>query len=340
MKFFRIITATAVILLTIGFIALQNTYAAGIDDKTHYKYLNLFKGKKVVFLPVAMGFDLTAGWGAVIKKEAESLGMKYEVRDPNWSTAAGAQALTSLISEKPDVIVVHNPDVNSYSKLLRKAERAGIYIIQINMKSTYSTSAYVGADYINVGETAAEQVAKLCGPGTSGKVAVVQGVITAAASAYNMKGIENVFNKHPNIKVISNQGADWDATKAHDITATVLRQHPDLCAVIGFWDVMDTGTGAAIREFQKQVKRDTPVHLVTSGGGSQFSCDAVKKGMFHTVISFDVPGQGRDVNSMIHALVQSKQKPGTNKFVLFSPLKIITKETVRPGSCWEHDSLK
>ena len=41
--------------------------------------------------------------------------MTFEIRDPNWSTDAGAQAITSLIAEKPDVMVIHNPDVQSYA---------------------------------------------------------------------------------------------------------------------------------------------------------------------------------------------------------------------------------
>ena len=54
--------------------------------------------------------------------------------------------------------------------------------------------------------------------------------------------------KHPEIKVVSNQAADWDASKAKAITQTVLKQNPDLCGIVGFWDGMDIGTAAAIKE--------------------------------------------------------------------------------------------
>ena len=74
------------------------------------------------------------------------------IRDPNWNTNAGAQAVTSLITEKPDVIVVHNPDVQTYAKLLQKAENEGIYVVQINMRSAYRRSVFVGADWIEIGE--------------------------------------------------------------------------------------------------------------------------------------------------------------------------------------------
>ena len=75
------------------------------------------------------------------------------VRDPNWNTNAGAQAVTTLISEKPAVIVIHNPDVQTYAKLLQRAENEGIYVIQINMGSAYRSSGFVGANWIEIGET-------------------------------------------------------------------------------------------------------------------------------------------------------------------------------------------
>ena len=44
-------------------------------------------------------------------------------------------------------------------------------------------------------------------------------VLTAAASIYQMQGISNVLSKHPEIQLVSNQAADWDATKAKNIAA-------------------------------------------------------------------------------------------------------------------------
>ena len=172
-----------------------------------------------------MGFDLTEGWAAGLKEALEPLGVTFEIRDPNWSTDAGAQAITSLIAEKPDVIVVHNPDVQSYARLLKKAEEAGIYVVQVNMRSSYSTDAFVGADYVGMGEQIGQRLIDKCSPanGGSGKVAITQGVLTAAASIYQMQGINNVLSKHPEIQLVSNQAADWDATKAKNIAATV---HP------------------------------------------------------------------------------------------------------------------
>ena len=96
-------------------------------------------------------------------------------------------------------MVVHTPDVQTYAKLLRKAEKAGIHVVQVNMKSAFPTDAFVGADWIEIGELVTQKVVDNCGAGTSQKVAIVQGVLTAAASAYQLRGVSNVLNKNPSI---------------------------------------------------------------------------------------------------------------------------------------------
>ncbi len=319
------------ILLTLALaIGASSASAQGLDDPTRAPYYEAFKGKTVAYVPVAMGFDLTEGWAAGLRQALEPLGVKFEVRDPNWSTDVGAQALTSLITEKPDVIVVHNPDVQSYARLLKKAENAGIYVVQVNMRSSYSTDAFVGVDYVGLGEKIAQRLVDKCSPknGGNGKIAVTQGVLTAAASVYQMQGITGVLENHPDMKLVSNQAADWDGTKAKNIAATVLQQHPDLCGIAGFWDVMDVGTGAAIKESGKNV------YLITQGGGNQAACDGLSNGTYSEVAVYNVPGQARDMANMIKQYLQLKQEPGSMKTTLFTQLEFLTKENMKPGSCW------
>src|SRR5882762_9796898 len=270
-------TTLKTMLFGIGLIAAMASPALaqkGLDEPFQGAFKESLAGKTVAYVPVAMNFDLTEGWFAGVKKELEPYGVKVIIRDANWNTNAGAQAVTSLISEKPAVIVVHNPDVQTYAKLLQRAENEGIYVIQINMGSAYRSSAFVGANWVEIGERQTEAVVKAC-EGKSNKIAIVQGALSAAASAYTLKGVENVLAKHPEIKVVSSQAADWDAAKAKAITQTVLKQNPDICGIVGFWDGMDIGTAAAIKEAGLTGK----VFLATSGGGEQKgACYLVKLG--------------------------------------------------------------
>src|ERR1700735_302652 len=332
MKCKKIAAAVAAVLSLTGMAA--HAVAAGIDDPRRSDYFKTFEGKTIAFVPVTMGIDLTEGWASVLKKQADELGMKFEVRDPHFSADAGAQAITSLISEKPDVLIVHNPDVQSYARLLKRAEEAGIHVIQVNMRSNHNSDVYVGADWIGIGEAETQAVVDKCGAGTSGKVAILEGQPTSGSDSGMMKGAENVLAKHPEIKVVSNQGADWDATKARSIISTVIQQNPDLCGVVGFWDVMDLGAAAAIKQSGK------PIVLVTSGGGEQMACDNVGKGGFEEEIAYQVMAPGRDLNDMIVTVLESGQQPGKLKAVVYSPQLVISKDTVRPGLCWSAKDLK
>ena len=115
-------------LFGIGLIAAATPALAqkGLDEPFQGAFKESLRGKTVAYVPVAMNFDLTEGWLAGVKKELEPYGVKVIVRDPNWSTNAGAQAVTTLISEKPAAMIIHNPDVQTYAKLIQKAEAQGI----------------------------------------------------------------------------------------------------------------------------------------------------------------------------------------------------------------------
>jgi ribose transport system substrate-binding protein len=328
----QIATAFGFVLSLTGLAAYAQ--AEGIDDPRRADYFKDLSGKTIAFVPVTMGIDLTEGWASVMKQQADRLGMKFEVRDPHFSADAGAQALTSLIAEKPDIIVVHNPDIQSYAKLLKRAEEAGIHVIQINMRSNYNSDVYVGADWIGIGEAEAKGVIDKCGAGTSGKIAVLQGQPTSGSDSGMMKGVENALSKHPEIKTVANVAGEWDATKAHAVISTVIQQNPDLCGIIGFWDVMDLGAAAAIKESGK------PIVLVTSGGGEQMACDNVEKGVFDKEIAYQVMDQGRDLNDMISTVLETGLPAGKLKAVIYSPQLVISKDTLHPGMCWSASALK
>jgi ABC-type sugar transport system substrate-binding protein len=312
--------------------------AAQFDDGQSVAYSAALAGKKVVFVPISMSFDLPQAWAEAMKKAAQTYGFEFSIRDPNWNPDSGAQALTQLITEKPDLIVVHNVDMQVYARLLKRAMDAGILVLQVNLKSTQNTDAYVGANWYDIGKREAEMAVKACGTGsnTSGKIAITQGTPTNPANSIELQAVEDVLKEHPEIKVVSNQSADWDAAKAHAITSTVLKQHPDLCAVVGMWEVMDEGSAAAVKEAGKT----GIVQVITDGGGRAPACEAIKTGAFNGYISYDVPRQSRDLVDAIKVLLQTKPKPGATPFALYSPLTEITQANMTDNSCWTMDQLK
>ena len=119
------------------------------------------------------------------------------------------------LARSPTSIVVHNPDVQTYAKLLQKAESAG----HLRHADQHALGLSVGRpSSAPTGSRSARRRpprrwSNAC-KGKSNKIAIVQGALSAAASAYTLKGVENVLAKNPDIKVVSSQAADWDAAKA------------------------------------------------------------------------------------------------------------------------------
>ncbi len=310
-------------------------------EKGRASYKDAFKGKKVAFVPIAMGFDLTEGWAAIMRQEAKELGFELIIKDPNWSTDAQLQAMTAVIADKPDLIIAHNTNLQLLAKTLQKAEKDGIRVVQLNMPSAYPTEAYVGADWIQIGEVTGNKMIDECSKknGKSGKVAIIQGQITDAASIYQNKGFENAMKARPGeIEVVANQAAEWDATKAKTVAETIVQQHKDLCGVFGMWDVMMKGAGETIKA--ASAGRKEPIKVFTSGGGTTLDCNGVKDGIYTYVWAYNVPSQARDIMNVVKALLQNKTKPGTLRFSLYTPLTEISKDKLEPGLCWDLAELK
>ena len=192
-------------------IALGLVFAGGAlaEDKgldNHAKrdpYYEKLKGKKVLFVPLAMGFDLTEGWAAIMRRQAKDhIGYTFEeFRDPNWSTDAGTRAITDAIAQKrrPPYCPQSGPPVLR-GKLGQRAVQAGIKVLQVNLETVNPTDTYIGADWVKVGLIEAQALVDHCGKeflGKSGKVAILEGQPTAASNLYELYAYNHVFADHP-----------------------------------------------------------------------------------------------------------------------------------------------
>jgi ribose transport system substrate-binding protein len=327
-----LVAATAVMALAFAGVATAQ------EDPGPATYSAALKDKRVVMVPMAMGFDLAQGWAAYLKKEIEGFGGVFETRDPNWSIEAGAQAITEAISSdpKPNMLVVHSPDLNSYAKLFKKAQKEGIYVVAIDNPVNYPVDAFIGSDWDRLGQLEAEAAIKGCGENSSKQIGLVQGDQVNASSLYQYAGIMKVLAKHPDFKVVAKPDSNWDATTSRNVTTTMLQQFPDICAIIDFWDGDATGASAAIREAGKQDK----IFLVTTGGGEKVDCDALEAGTYGAVVMTELHNQSRDINAIVKYLLQSNQKPGTASTYIYTLEKATTKADLKPTTCWDLKALQ
>jgi ribose transport system substrate-binding protein len=330
----RISRMAAILLATVTLGAAAQAQQSHLSSSEELKqnYTEALKGKTIAWVPQALGMPLTDGWTNQMRKEAEALGMKFDVHDPNYDSNALAQAVASFIAQKPDVLVVHNPNVQLLARLLKQAQEAGIYVVQLNMVSNYKTDALVGGDWRQIAYDIGQDIMKECGAGSgkSGKISVIQGELTSDVAILETEGLMAALKDHPEIKIVSNQAANWDPNKAREITATVVQQNPDLCAVFGYWGIMTFGAGQAVKAAGLSGK----VEIYSTGENPKLICDAVKDDVLTRYWVVDNIQQARVVMATIKFLLEMKQKPGAFKLADFTPTQVLTKKNA-DTMCWQ-----
>ncbi|OKO84570.1 sugar ABC transporter substrate-binding protein [Bradyrhizobium sp. AS23.2] len=332
------VATIAAILASVGGLAGAGARAAEYDDGLTVKFQETVKGKKVVLIVISSGMDIAQGLAAGLTRQAQDLGYELSVRDYNWNNDQGAQAISQAISEKPDVLVVQNLDMQAYASLFKRAIKEGVKTIQVQVKSTVNTDAYVGVDWYQIAHKNISKLVSLCSPkaGKSGKIAILQGTPNNPTNFVGMKAVEDVLAEHPEITAVSKASADWDASKAHGVVATVLKQTPDLCGYMGFWDGQDAGMAAAVAEAGLKGK----VFVTSSGAGEKSTCDKVTDGSFDNYVAYNIPLVTRELGAAVAVALQQNTKAGAYPYANYVPGRELTKATFSPDQCWSLEQLK
>ena len=306
-------------MLQAGVAATVVTMAAGIStpswsaearEELRAAFDKTLKGKTVAWAPVWLGV-LESEWTRVMKAHFDDYGMKFEVRDANFKSDVQLQAVSELINEHPDVLVVQNPNVTLLARELKRAMEAGIYVVQVNMASNTLSDAYVGVDARDMGRRLAHNIIDDCGGGKgSGEVSILEGEATAAYSLDMKNGALEVFKTDPTIKVVSSQPTSWDANKAGEITATVLQQHPDLCAILSVWGPQAAGAAQAIKADKAKI--------YVASDGQPADCDLLEQGLFYRNLSYRADTQGEAIVDAVIGLLQNGDKPGSKRIAYYT----------------------
>lgn len=310
----RLWCGIAVVIVALSAIVARPSKAVEAREQLRAQFDKALKGKTVAWAPVWLGV-LESEWTRIMKAHFDDYGIKFEVRDANFKSDVQLQAVSALISEHPDVLIVQNPNVTLLARELKRAMDAGIYVVQVNMASNTLTDAYVGVDAKDLGRRLAKNIIGDCGGGKgSGEVSILEGEATAAYSLDMKNGAMEVFKADPSIKVVSSQPTGWDANKAGEITATVLQQHPKLCAILSVWGPQAAGAVQAI----KAAGKSNTARIYVASDGQPADCDLLEQGGFYRNLSYRADTQGEAIVNAVIALLQSGDKPGSKHIAYYT----------------------
>jgi len=305
---------TAAILAGTGIAAMSPAQAADPRQELFDKFTTATKGKKIAWVPVWLGV-LESEWSRVMKENFENHGIEFTVRDPNFKSDVQLQAVSTLINEKPDILIVQNPTATLLARELKRAMESGIKVIQVNMSSNTTTDAYVGVDVPKMGRQLAQEALSVCGSGKgNGKVAILQGEATAAYSLDMTTAATETLKTDATVNIVSSQPVNWDANKASEVMTNVLQQHPDLCAIISVWGPQTAGAAQAVKNAGLQGK----VKIFVGSDGQPADCDMVEQGLYTKNLSYTANLQGEQIVAAALALLQDDRPAGSTSYAFYT----------------------
>lgn len=167
-----------------------------------------------------------------------------------------------MVARGVDAIVIAPADSKALVPALKKAQDAGITVVNIDNKLDESvlndagaSIPFVGPDNREGAKKVGDELAKHLEAGA--KVAILEGVPTAFNAQQRRAGFEDAM-KAAGAEIVTVQSAQWEMEKANSVSSAILTSHPDLAAILASNDSMALGAAAAV----KASGRDGEVKIV------------------------------------------------------------------------------
>jgi ribose transport system substrate-binding protein len=161
------------------------------------------------------------------------------------------ELVEQMIAQKVDALVIAPADSKALVPVCKKAQQAGIVVVNIDNKFDDGVLAqsglkcpFVGPDNRKGAKAVGDFLAKKLLPGDA--VAIVEGVPSAFNGIQRKLGFEDAM-KAAGMKIASSQSGYWETDKANQVVAAVITEHPELKAVLCANDSMALGAVAALR---------------------------------------------------------------------------------------------
>lgn len=156
-----------------------------------------------------------------------------------------------MIAQRVDALVIAPADSKALVPVCKKAQQAGIVVVNIDNKFDDAVLAqsgvkfpFVGPDNRKGARAVGDYLARQLKAGD--KVAIIEGAPNAFNAVQRKLGFEDAM-KAAGLHIVSSQSGYWETDKANQVAAAVIGEHPDLKAFLCANDSMALGAVAALR---------------------------------------------------------------------------------------------
>ncbi len=243
----------AVTLVSVAFLA------AGCGPSDHTKPATPAKPRvALVMKSLANEFFLTMENGARAHQKAHAADYDLLVNGIKDELDVSRQIdlVEQMIAQKVNALVIAPADSKALVPVCKKAQQAGIIVINIDNKfddavltASSAKFPFVGPDNRKGARAVGEVVAKKLKAGD--KVALIEGAPNAFNGIQRKAGFEDAM-KAAGMSIVTSQSGYWETDKANQVVAAILTEQPDVKALLCANDSMALGAVAALRAAGKQ----------------------------------------------------------------------------------------
>lgn len=221
-------------------IALSNSY---IGNKWRIEMENVFK--------------------AALQMEPFKSEIEGSIFNADNDVSKQSQQLSNLIAQRPDAIIINAASPTGLNGIVNQGAARGILMIAFDNTVTTDKCLKVNTSQIEMGRAWAEFIAKKLDG--KGNVIMVTGVAGTEVDQERNKGADEVWAKHPDIKIVNRYTGMWDSSTAERNTASIL---PSLPQIDGIW--CQGGTDGVIKAFINAKRKVPPVAGEAENGFRKF----------------------------------------------------------------------
>lgn len=183
------------------------------------------------------------------RKAQQELGIDLIVKTGAQETSIEQQIaiVDELIAQQVDAIVIAPGSSTELIPVLKKAQEAGIVVINIDNRLDVTLSARLGltgVPFISVdNEQGAHMAAKCIADRLDGPadVAILEGIRAAKNAQDRKAGAERAFAEAGDLTIVASETANWKIDEAYEVTRQLFEAHPSVQGIFAANDMMALG---------------------------------------------------------------------------------------------------
>ncbi|MDY7559887.1 sugar ABC transporter substrate-binding protein [Pseudomonas sp. 10B1] len=173
-------------------------------------------------------------------------------------TTAQISIVNQMIVQKVNALVIAPADSKALVAVIKKAQDAGITVINIDnqldpqvLKSKGMSVPFVGPDNRKGARIVGDYLAKQLKPGD--EVGIIEGVSTTTNAQQRTAGFKDAMDAS-GMKIVSTQSGNWEIDKGNAVASAILNEYPNVKALLAGNDSMALGAVSAVRAAGKAGK--------------------------------------------------------------------------------------